>query len=106
MGGDAPTFRSLPLTARAYIVGVVVAGLVCLIAAATAVRFSRPWSFVALLTLAVITSAAKIMLPLGKSQSNLSLSHAVNFWALVTLGPAETACIATVSAWAQCTLRV
>ena len=35
------------------------------------------------------TSAAKIELPLGRSQSNLSLSHAVNFWALFALGPAE-----------------
>ena len=52
------------------------------------------------------TSAAKIELPLGRSQSNLSLSHAVNFWALFALGPAEAVCIAAVSAWAQCTLRV
>ena len=58
-----------------------------------------------LLALAVATSAAKIDLPLGRSQSNLSLSHAVNFWALFALGPAPTVCIAAVSAWAQCTLR-
>ena len=44
-----------------------------------------------LLGLAVATSAAKIELPLGRSQSNLSLSHAVNFWALFALGPAPTA---------------
>ena len=56
--------------------------------------------------LAMATSAAKIDLPLGRSQSNLSLSHAVNFWALLALGPAEAVCIATMSAWAQCTLRV
>src|SRR5262249_54574637 len=60
---------------------------------------------VALLALAVVTSAAKIDLPLGRSQSNLSLSHAVNFWSLFALGPAETVCIAAVSAWAQCILR-
>ncbi|PYR56323.1 MAG: hypothetical protein DMF91_22180 [Acidobacteria bacterium] len=51
-------------------------------------------------------SSAKIELPLGRGQSNLSLSHAVNFWALFALGPADATCIATVSAWAQCTLRV
>ena len=45
-------------------------------------------------------------MPLGRGQSNLSLSHAVNFWALFALGPADATCIATVSAWAQCTLRV
>ncbi|HXZ84258.1 MAG TPA: HD domain-containing phosphohydrolase, partial [Myxococcota bacterium] len=46
-----------------------------------------------------------IELPLGRSQSNLSLSHTVNFWALFALGVAPAACIAAVSAWAQCTLR-
>ena len=58
-----------------------------------------------LLGLAVAASAAKIELPLGRSQSNLSLSHTVNFWALFALGPAPTAFIAAASALAQCTLR-
>ena len=40
-----------------------------------------------LLALAIAISAMKIELPLGRSQSNLSLSHAVNFWALFALGP-------------------
>jgi diguanylate cyclase (GGDEF)-like protein len=57
------------------------------------------------MVLAVVTSAAKIDLPLGRSQSNLSLSHAVNFWSLFALGPAPTVCIAIAGAWAQCTLR-
>ncbi|MEP6916056.1 MAG: HD domain-containing phosphohydrolase, partial [Acidobacteriota bacterium] len=65
----------------------------------------QPTLFAVLLGLAVATSSAKIELPLGRSQSNLSFSHAVNFWALFTLGPAETVCIAAVSAWAQSTLR-
>src|SRR4030095_5162616 len=54
---------------------------------------------------AVLTPPPKTPLPLGRSQSNLSLSHAINFWALFAIGPAETACIAAVGAWAQCTLR-
>src|SRR4029078_6395063 len=58
-----------------------------------------------LLVLAVVTSTAKIELPLGRSQSNLSLSHAINFWALLALGPANAVCIASVGAWSQCTLR-
>ena len=75
------------------------------VGAAANLRFANPGLFVVLLGLAIGTSAAKIELPLGRSHSNLSLSHAVNFWALFALGPAETVCIATVSAWAQCTLR-
>lgn len=102
---DNPTFRALPALARAYVAGVVVAGAGCLVLSALHLRLDRPGLFVALLGLAVAASAAKIELPLGRSQSNLSLSHAVNFWALFALGPAPTACIAAVSAWAQCTLR-
>jgi diguanylate cyclase (GGDEF)-like protein/putative nucleotidyltransferase with HDIG domain len=85
---------------------VVLAGAASLVFAASRVRLDTPWMFLALLALAVVTSSAKITLPLGRSQSNLSLSHAVNFWAMFTLGPAATACIAAVSAWSQCTVRV
>jgi diguanylate cyclase (GGDEF)-like protein/putative nucleotidyltransferase with HDIG domain len=102
----APTLRTLPLAARTYVIAVVVAGVACFSGALAFLRLPHPWLFVVLLGLAVVTSAAKIDLPLGRSQSNLSLSHAVNFWALFALGPAATVCIATVSAWAQCTLRV
>ena len=80
-------------------------GAACLVAAAAICASSTPGLFAVLLALAIGTSAAKIELPLGRSQSNLSLSHAVNFWALFALGPAEAVCIAAVSAWAQCTLR-
>jgi diguanylate cyclase (GGDEF)-like protein/putative nucleotidyltransferase with HDIG domain len=100
------TFQSLPLLARRYVAATVVAGALCLMASATVIQFHKPGLFVLLLALAVATSATKIDLPLGRSQSNLSLSHAVNFWALLALGPAEAVCIATLSAWAQCTLRV
>src|SRR3954447_21440198 len=101
----APTLRTLPLAARAYVTAVVLAGAACFSVALAFLRLPHPWLFVVLLGLAVVTSAAKIDLPLGRSQSNLSLSHAVNFWALFALGPAPTVCIATASAWAQCRLR-
>ena len=103
--GMSTAFPSLPATARAYVVAVVVAGAGCLVAAALQLRLEHAGLFAMLLGLAIATSAAKIELPLGRSQSNLSLSHAVNFWALFALGPAEAVCIAAVSAWAQCTLR-
>jgi diguanylate cyclase (GGDEF)-like protein/putative nucleotidyltransferase with HDIG domain len=102
---DSPTFRALPLPARAYVAAVVAGGAGCLTAAALQLHLGQPLLFVTLLGLAVAASATKIELPLGRSQSNLSLSHAVNFWALFALGPAPTACIAAVGALAQCTLR-
>src|SRR5262249_29937389 len=101
-----PTLRSLPLAARVSVATVVAAGVACFAIALSYLRLPHPILFVALLGLAVATSAAKIDLPLGRSRSNLSLSHAVNFWSLFALGAAPTVCIATVSAWAQCTLRV
>jgi hypothetical protein len=100
-----PTFVALPPKARAYVATAVVAGAGCLVMALTSLHLQQPVLFSVLLALGVLTSAAKIDLPLGRSQSNLSLSHAVNFWSLFTLGPAATVCIATASAWAQCTLR-
>ena len=35
----------------------------------------------------------------------MSLSHGANFWALFALGPEAAVCIATASAWAQCTFK-
>ena len=101
-----PTFLKLPPQARVYVGAIIAAGAACLIGAAMQLRFEHVWLFAVLLLLGMVTSAAKIELPLGRSPSNLSLSHVVNFWALFALGPAEAVCIAAVSAWAQCTLRV
>ena len=99
------TFHSLPGAARLYVGAVMIAGVGCGSAALVQIRLDQPLLFAMLIGLATLTSAAKIELPLGRSQSNLSLSHAVNFWALFALGPAAAACIAAVSALAQCTLR-
>lgn len=103
---ETPTFRSMPGAARAYVGIVVVAGAACLATAAWYLRIDQIGLFATLMVLAVGISAMKIELPLGRSQSNLSLSHAVNFWGLFALGPAETVFIAAIGAWAQCTLRV
>src|SRR5262249_23677450 len=102
---DVPTFQTLPAMARVYIAGVVLVGAACLAVAATHVQLDNAALLAALMGIAMVTSAVKIELPLGRSQSNLSLSPAVNFWALFALGPAQAVCIAAVSAWAQCTLR-
>ena len=79
----------MPPVARVYVAVTIAAGALCLTGAAAGLRFEHPGLFGLLLVLAMATSAAKIELPLGRSQSNLSLSHAVNFWALFALGPAE-----------------
>jgi len=95
-----PTFAALPARARAYVAAAVLAGAGCAVMALTHLHLQQPVLFAVLLALGVLTAAAKIDLPLGRSQSNLSLSHAVNFWSLFALGPAATVCIAIASAWA------
>jgi len=94
-----PTFAGLPSAARAYVAAVIGSGALCLIDSASRLRFDGSVGlFVLLLALGIVTSAIKIELPLGRSHSNLSLSHAINFWALLALGPAPAVCIATLSA--------
>ncbi|MFL6280722.1 MAG: diguanylate cyclase [Vicinamibacterales bacterium] len=104
--GGTPRFAGLPTAARAYVSAVVLAGVLCLIDSATNLQFDRAGLFALLAALGIATSAIKIDLPLGRSHSNLSLSHAINFWALLALGPAPAVCIATISAWTQSTFRV
>jgi len=69
-----PQFAGLPPAARAYVWAVVVAGALCLIDATTRLHFDQPGLFAFLAALGIATSAIKIDLPLGRSQSNLSLS--------------------------------
>ena len=51
------------------------------------VQFPRPALFVALLALSVISSALKVDMPVGVGSSCISLSYAVDFTALLLLGP-------------------
>src|SRR6187549_1714958 len=100
---DRAALMALPALARTYVVTVVAGGAVALAFAARNLPLNNLLLFFILLGVAVVTSTAKIELPLGRSKSNLSLSHAVNFWALLALGPAAAALIAAPSALAQCT---
>jgi diguanylate cyclase (GGDEF)-like protein/putative nucleotidyltransferase with HDIG domain len=100
-----PSFRSLPLTARVYVAAIVSGGGACLGTSLLHLSLPQPALFIVLLVLAVMMSTVKIDLPLGRGQSNLSFSHAVNFWSLFALGPSATVCIAAAGALSQCTLR-
>lgn len=99
--------KSLPMAARLYVGAVIVSGGV-LLALFTPLPqdFRRPFWFVALLLLSSITSAFKVNLPLAKSGSTMSVSYAVDFLALLLLGPHETMLVAAASAWSQCTFRM
>jgi diguanylate cyclase (GGDEF)-like protein/putative nucleotidyltransferase with HDIG domain len=98
--------RELSLSARTYIVAVVLLGAALLGRALTGLRLENPYLFVALLLLSNVSSAFKVALPLSASGSTMSVSYAVDFAALLLLGPAETTVIAVTSAWSQCTFRM
>jgi diguanylate cyclase (GGDEF)-like protein/putative nucleotidyltransferase with HDIG domain len=97
---------ALPAAARAYVGGVIVIGAVLLLALGPRASFEQPLLFVILLALSAVTSAFKVSLPLDKSGSTMSVSYAVDFAALLMLGPTETMLVAVASAWSQCTFKM
>ena len=96
----------LPIVARLYVCLVITMGAAVLATSVPSVQFPRPILFVALLMLSVISAALKVDMPLGVGTSCISLSYAVNFTAMLLLGPAPTMLIATASCWSQCTFRM
>src|SRR6187397_1801440 len=98
--------RSLPLPARLYVGATIAIGAVLVVSLGPRSTFSNPLLFVLLLVTSAVTSAFKVSLPLAKSGSTMSVSYAVDFAALLLLGPNETMLVAVTSAWSQCTFRM
>jgi diguanylate cyclase (GGDEF)-like protein/putative nucleotidyltransferase with HDIG domain len=96
----------LPLVARVYVCAVMVLGVAVVAVLLPSLQFPHPGLFVSLLVLSVISSALKVDLPVGVGSSCISLSYAVDFTALLLLGPAPTVLIAMASAWTQCSFRM
>src|SRR4051794_12044080 len=98
--------KSLPLAARIYVCAVIGIGAI-LFAAFLPVHFvGTPWLFLPLLVLSSVTSVFKVNLPLARRSSTMSVSYAVDFAALLLLGPNETMVVAAASAYSQCTFRI
>jgi diguanylate cyclase (GGDEF)-like protein/putative nucleotidyltransferase with HDIG domain len=89
-----------------YVSVVIALGAVVVAATLPDVQFTRPGLFVTLLALSVISSAMKVDMPVGVGSSCISLSYAVDFTALLLLGPGPAILIAMASAWAQCSFRM
>ena len=69
-------------------------------------ELSHPVLTAALLVAALVLSVFKLRLPLGKGASTMSMAHAVDFAALVMLGPDVAMVIAAAGVLVQCTVRV
>ncbi len=100
--------KGLPLPARVFVSSVILTGgfLLALFVPVRTVASPNVWLFLFLLALSSITSVFKVKLPLARSGSTMSVSYAVDFAALLLLGPHETMMVAAVSAYSQCTFRI
>jgi diguanylate cyclase (GGDEF)-like protein/putative nucleotidyltransferase with HDIG domain len=98
--------NSLPFQARLYVGAVIGFGAFLVGYLGPRATLDHPFLFLTLLVLSAVTSAFKVSLPLAKSASTLSVSYAVDFAALITLGPNETMIVAVTSAWSQCTFKM
>ena len=98
--------RSLPLPARLYVGATIALGAALVVWLGPHSTFANPGLFAVLLITSAATSAFKVSLPLAKSGSTMSVSYAVDFAALLLLGPNETMLVAVTSAWSQCTFRM
>jgi PAS domain S-box-containing protein len=93
------------MATKAYVGGVIATGAALLIQFAP-LEYPRPWLAIALLAAALILSAFKLRLPLGRGNSTMSMAYAVDFVALVSAGPDLAMVIAAAGVVLQCTVRV
>jgi len=96
--------HDLPLTARAYVLTVLVTGAATLVYFVPH-AFPNLGLFLGLLVCSSLASAFKVNLPLTTSGSTMSVSYVVDFTSLLLLGADQTMLVAAVSAWSQCTVR-
>jgi diguanylate cyclase (GGDEF)-like protein/putative nucleotidyltransferase with HDIG domain len=95
-----------PLAGRVYVFAMIALGAVLMVSALSSWQLDRSGLFAVLLVMSVISSALKVDMPLGAGSSCISLSYAVDFTALLLLGPAPTMLIAAASGWSQSTFRM
>lgn len=99
--------KELPPAARVYVASMIGLGAVLLgVFFPLRALFHQPVLFFVLLILSSLTSVFKVKLPLARSESTMSVSYAVDFAALLLLGPDQTMIVAAASAWSQCTFRI
>ena len=95
-----------PVAGQVFVYSMIALGAVIVTSTVSELEFSRPGLFAALLALSMVSAALKVDMPLGVGSSGVSLSFAVDFTALLLLGPAPTVLIAPTSGWSQCTFRM
>jgi diguanylate cyclase (GGDEF)-like protein/putative nucleotidyltransferase with HDIG domain len=91
----------IPFRARAYVIGVILAGAALLVIGLPQAGFERPFLLLALAGASALAAAFKVTLPLTTGGSTMSVSYAVDFTSLLLLGANETMIVAGASALSQ-----
>ncbi len=97
--------RSLNTGARAYTLSVIGVGTGLFAQSLWGARLVAPQLLLLLIAAEVVVSPFKIRLPLTKGRATMSLTYAVDFVALLLLGPAATIVGAMAGVWTQCTFK-
>jgi diguanylate cyclase (GGDEF)-like protein len=98
-------FRELPIVARIYVLAVIAAGAVAVATSTTGGAFARPLLLMTFVAASIAVHSMKVTVPLGGSNTTLSLGFSVTFTSLLVLGPAATVWTTVAGAWAQSTLN-
>ena len=94
--------NQLPLAGRVYVASVIVAGAVVMAICLPLADFTnQPVLFAALVAIASVSAALKVTLPLTTHGSTMSVSYAVDFAALLLVGPHETMIVAAAGAFCR-----
>ncbi|HEV3061675.1 MAG TPA: diguanylate cyclase [Vicinamibacterales bacterium] len=98
-------WRALRPSARLYIGGVTALGGIAAATAVVRIPAEDVPLFAILCALTLVTSIAKITLPVPRSGSTLSICYVIDFTTLLLLGPDAATLTAALGAWSQCTFR-
>jgi PAS domain S-box-containing protein len=95
--------RELPPRARAYIITVILLGVLTLVIFLPGADLEPLLSLIFFVALSSLTSAFKVQFPIATG-SNMSVSYVVDILALILRGPHPTMIVGAVSGWAQTVL--
>ena len=98
-------FGELPPAGRVYVLAVIVAGTIAAASSMTADAFARPLFLMTFVTASIAVHSLKVTVPLGGSNTTMSLGFAVTFASLLVLGDAATVWTILAGAWAQSRLN-
>jgi diguanylate cyclase (GGDEF)-like protein len=93
--------KPLSTLARTYMAAVILAGAIVFAVCLPLIALDDPVLFVVLLLLSSATAVLKVHLPLLTSSSTMSVSYAIDFAALLLIGPHGTMLVAATSAFSE-----